>query len=276
MVGEDCSTDATASVVASYRAEHPDRIRVLPNDRNLGAKANFIRTLTACRAPYIAVLEGDDYWSDPDKLAVQAAFLDANPRYMGCGTLARELRGELLGRVYPESCPEDITLDHLSAVNPFFTCTVMYRRRVPPFPDWFGRLLLGDWPLHILHAVHGPLRLLPRVTGVYRIHPGGVWSPAGIVSKLEEMRLMFAFLGEALPRYGSRFADQRYEYDYLITLHTAAGGDWPKARATARRMASNLSEVGRRGVLRLAVAGSRVWFPLLYHAAAAVVRVGVP
>src|SRR5262249_32985339 len=86
VIGEDCSTDGTAAVVRRYANRHPERIRVLPRERNLGMHRNFADTWAACRGQYIAILEGDDYWTSPTKLSRQAAFLDARPDYTECFT----------------------------------------------------------------------------------------------------------------------------------------------------------------------------------------------
>ena len=84
LIGEDHSTDGTAAVVRRYADAHPDRIRAFIADRNEGGHANFDRLLQAARGRYVAWCEGDDYWTDPEKLAKQAAYLDAHPDIVLC------------------------------------------------------------------------------------------------------------------------------------------------------------------------------------------------
>lgn len=81
VIGEDCSTDRTRDICKSYKEKYPKKIKLLLQERNLGIIPNFIQTLRACDGEYIAMLEGDDYWTDPYKLQKQATFLDANPDY---------------------------------------------------------------------------------------------------------------------------------------------------------------------------------------------------
>jgi len=83
VIGEDCSTDGTRAVLLGMRDRDP-RIRLLLRDRNLGNIRNLTDTLAACRGEYVALLDGDDYWTSADKLQTQAAFLDAHPHYSSC------------------------------------------------------------------------------------------------------------------------------------------------------------------------------------------------
>ncbi len=62
VVGEDKSPDRTLDIVEEYRRRHPDKIRVIARKRNLGS-GNFVETYGACRGEYVAILEGDDYWT---------------------------------------------------------------------------------------------------------------------------------------------------------------------------------------------------------------------
>lgn len=81
VIGEDCSTDKTREIVLEYKAKYTGRIKLLLQEKNVGMMQNFIDTLRACNGKYIALLEGDDYWTDPLKLQKQMDFLEANPEY---------------------------------------------------------------------------------------------------------------------------------------------------------------------------------------------------
>ncbi len=84
IIGEDCSTDGTRDIVLEYAAKYPDIIRPLLPEKNLGMSKNFMETLQACTGKYIALCEGDDYWTDPYKLQKQVDFLEANEEYSIC------------------------------------------------------------------------------------------------------------------------------------------------------------------------------------------------
>jgi glycosyltransferase involved in cell wall biosynthesis len=81
VVGEDCSTDDTRAIVMYFHRRYPGRIVPLLREKNIGGARNIELTLAACRGQYVAMLEGDDYWTCEDKLQRQVDFLDANPDY---------------------------------------------------------------------------------------------------------------------------------------------------------------------------------------------------
>ena len=81
VIGEDCSTDGTREIILNYQKKHPDIIRIITSDQNVGGRQNGLRTLRACRGKYIAICEGDDYWLEPKKLQIQYNFLNNHPEY---------------------------------------------------------------------------------------------------------------------------------------------------------------------------------------------------
>ena len=72
VIGEDCSTDRTRDILKRLAEDNPDLIRLLLREKNLGGTENFYDTLRQCRGEYVAMLEGDDYWTNPQKLQMQA------------------------------------------------------------------------------------------------------------------------------------------------------------------------------------------------------------
>ena len=78
IIGDDCSTDGTADVVQGYKERYPEKIRVILNKKNIGARANFIATHSAAKGEYIAHVDCDDYFL-PGKLQAQADVLDNEP-----------------------------------------------------------------------------------------------------------------------------------------------------------------------------------------------------
>jgi glycosyltransferase involved in cell wall biosynthesis len=81
LIGEDNSVDHTRKIVKKSAAEHPDMIRLLLSEENLGAIENELRCLKAAKGKYVCFLEGDDFWVDKNKLQKQVDFLEANPDY---------------------------------------------------------------------------------------------------------------------------------------------------------------------------------------------------
>ena len=84
VIGEDCSTDSTRALAQQYEKRYPGRVRVLTPSSNLGVMPNLMATMFACEGEYIALVEGDDHWTDVTKLQMQADMLRANPNHAFC------------------------------------------------------------------------------------------------------------------------------------------------------------------------------------------------
>ncbi|MBA7699182.1 hypothetical protein ES703_107870 [subsurface metagenome] len=82
IIAEDCSTDGTREIVFDYAKKYPNTIKVITSGKNVGAHANAKRAFEACSGKYIAICEGDDYWTDPYKLQKQVDFLENNREYL--------------------------------------------------------------------------------------------------------------------------------------------------------------------------------------------------
>ena len=84
LIGDDYSTDGTRTLLQEYKLRYPDYIRLFLSPQNLGATRNAYNLLTNARGKYLATLEGDDYWTDSQKLQQQVDFLESHPAYVGC------------------------------------------------------------------------------------------------------------------------------------------------------------------------------------------------
>lgn len=187
LVGEDCSTDSTRAIVEELAARRPDLIRLRLAAVNQGAKRNFMGCFADCRGQYVTILEGDDFYTSPHKLQLQADALDERPDWAICFHPARCLYED--GLQGPEIYPADwqkpeATINDLFAANFMATAGVMFRNRLWKMPAWFVESDLGDWPLHILNAAHGNVGFLRDVMSVYRIHAKGVWSGRNLTANL--------------------------------------------------------------------------------------------
>lgn len=181
VVSDDCSTDRTGEIVARYADEHPGVVKAVRNETNLGAHTNWVRTLARCEGDYIALLDGDDYWTAPHKLRRQRELLDRD-------------RDAVLVFHPAEVCHEDGTshfwfpprrrdryeLGDLLRGNFIATSSVMYRNLRLDFPDWYDEAagMPGDWLLFCLHARHGSIAYIDEVMSAYRQHHAGIWSGA--------------------------------------------------------------------------------------------------
>ena len=178
VIGEDCSSDRTGEICRQYRNRHPDIIRLVQRPLNVGAVGNYLRTYAMCRGTYVAFLEGDDYWVDPNKLQTQVDFLDAHPQFAICchDVLVVDENGQGEDTLLAGTA-EDTTVEELCRGDYIATASCVVRNRLlERFPDWLYGLQGCDWALDILHAEHGRIRFLPQAMAVYRVHGASVWS----------------------------------------------------------------------------------------------------
>lgn len=218
VIGEDCSTDRTREIALDLQRRHPDRIRLLLHDRNLGANRNFVQTLRACRGQYIAILEGDDYWTRPDKLRKQTEFLEAHPECalsFHCVKLVYEGNASM-APVYPPPEYKTIsTLEDILERNFIQTCSTVFRNGlIRDFPDWFFDAPVGDWPLHVMNAVHGHIGFLPQIMGVHRMHGGGVWSSQSLANTQRRVIETRRLLRRLVDRKHHRLLAEEMARDY--------------------------------------------------------------
>jgi hypothetical protein len=148
-----------------------------------------METYGACRGEYIALLDGDDYWTDPRKLVLQTRYLDEHPDCSMCFHNASVLLpdGTLWEWNYTDQAQAEFaSIADLLEVNPIATCSAMVRRAcLPGFPSWFETLPWEDWPLYMLLAERGRIGYLSQVMAVYRNHGRGLWSGLGPAAQFE-------------------------------------------------------------------------------------------
>jgi glycosyltransferase involved in cell wall biosynthesis len=187
VVGDDASTDQAPAIIRHYAEKYPDRIRAYLHATNLGpasprefaGRNNVLFLLKACRGQYVALCEGDDYWTDPHKLQKQVDFLDAHPDFAICHHNMRV--------VYEDGSPEHLfnppsqkgvsTVEDLLRDEWFMaTASLLYRNYflTDDFAPWHAQAAAGDWALVIQLAARGKIGYLPEIMGVYRKHRGGL------------------------------------------------------------------------------------------------------
>ncbi len=217
VVGEDCSTDRTREILLDLQSAHPEVIRLLLREKNLGPQRNYATTFAACSGEYIAMLEGDDYWTNPKKLQKQVDALDAHPEWSVCFHITRRVYddGSKEPELYPANWTKEVaTVYDLLKGNLFNTCSQVFRNRLfGPLPSWLLEVEPGDWITNILNADQGPIGCILEVMADYRIHSQGIWSSKGRAYQLREIL-------RALSRLDHHFAGKYREPidEYRINL----------------------------------------------------------
>ena len=184
VVGEDCSTDNTRGILKSYAERYPGRFKLILRERNLGLVANFRDALDSCSGKYIAMCDGDDYWTDPEKLRKQVGFLESRPEYGIVFTDAdvyyeeekRFVRG--YDRRIRKTVPQgDVFSALLFGPNPYRVSTSLYRnsllaeyKKIITMRDFY----VNDFPLWVSLARRSLVGYIPQSTAVYRIRARSV------------------------------------------------------------------------------------------------------
>lgn len=200
IVGEDGSTDQTRAIVEDYHRRYPDLIRPVYQAGNAGVGANLRASFRACRGQYLALLEGDDYWTSPRKLQQQVDWLDAHPDYTMCyhdlvSLHAPPGAAPVLAPVARHTGERtEIHFTDFLQSSPTHVSTVVLRQVYAELPEWLFSVYPIDTPLMMLYAARGKVRRLPGAQSVYRIHAGGSWSAASRQRRLGQFLPMYARL----------------------------------------------------------------------------------
>jgi glycosyltransferase involved in cell wall biosynthesis len=180
VIANDCSPDNTDAIVKHYINHHPKGhlIKYFRHEMNLGMQKNGLFAVQQCYGKYIALCEGDDYWTDPLKLQKQVDFMEANPEVSLCGHSGSVLKDDFVNEYYSSFKKQQyFTLMDLIRCNPFLTASVCFRQSVLPLPDWYFKVHgIGDYSLYYCARLKGELALLPDNMCIYRVHAGGIWS----------------------------------------------------------------------------------------------------
>jgi len=177
ILANDCSPDKTDEVVQLILQNHPKAsvIKYIKHENNIGMMPNFIFALQQCKSDYIALCEGDDYWTDPLKLQKQVDFLEANTDFVLCFHLVDILKpdgtivNDFITKV-PKNYEVIETLARLG--NYIHTPSVVFRNIIKEFPFEFKLSPIGDFFLYMLLAEHGKVKYIEDVTAVYRYGVG--------------------------------------------------------------------------------------------------------
>lgn len=181
IIGEDCSTDDSRTIVDRYSRMHPNIVHPIFHEKNLGASENTRILLQECHGKYLALCDGDDYWTDPFKLQKQVDFLEKNPDFMICFHNTEEKYDEGLKESFLYCAPTQkqvsTTEDLLRDQNFIPTCSAVFRNKlISKMPEFFFQLGMGDWTLHILNSEFGKINYINEVMAVHRLHANGIWS----------------------------------------------------------------------------------------------------
>jgi RimJ/RimL family protein N-acetyltransferase/glycosyltransferase involved in cell wall biosynthesis len=177
VVGEDCSKDRSREILLKYQSKFPGKFKLLLHAHNVGAANNQNMVLSSCTGSYIAMCEGDDYWTDPLKLQKQVGFLEKNKHISIISHNVNLLQGNELIKSSGISFNCKVSLKNMIRYNMMNTLSVVFRNKLASFDyEILAKYPIGDWPLFCLILKYGDGILSKEVMATYRVHDNGAWS----------------------------------------------------------------------------------------------------
>ncbi|MEY8767061.1 glycosyltransferase [Francisella philomiragia] len=182
IVSDDCSSDRTANIIREYEKKYPNIIKPMYQEENMRSKVtNLLQSvfLPKVKGKYIAVCDGDDYWTDPHKLQKQVDFLEVNPEFIGCAHATRFLRdGQITELVSNADSDKSVySFEEYAGLHYFHTSSWVYRYdKYKKQVNEYLKLNNGDAYLSFVFLSFGPIKYLDQEMSVYRINEKGVWS----------------------------------------------------------------------------------------------------
>ena len=206
IVHEDASTDRTAAILKKYQDDYPEQIRVIFQTQNQFSKKglNLWRDITfkEARGKYIALCEGDDYWTDPEKLQKQVDFLEQHPDYVISWTnYLNNKNGQLFPNDFKTTLPEVYTVNFDNLFNPYCTLTLtcVFKKAAIDFNKYAQFEHAKDNTLYALALCSGKGVYLNFQSAVYRWHSGGIYSQKSNFFKRHSSYLNVKEIYELLP-----------------------------------------------------------------------------
>ena len=183
IVADDFSTDNTLNIIKENLDKRKMNYQVLLSYQNLGIYKNYKRAYQACRGEYIAILEGDDYWTSPNRLSNHIAFLDNHRECVLSFNEYISLYEETSKFIYPLVEKSTNDFEYISAndmasgnkIGNLSTC-VFRHDILNKMEEKFFDMGFADWFLGLFLGQYGLLAKQKDVSSVYRKHSNGLWS----------------------------------------------------------------------------------------------------
>ena len=211
IIRDDCSTDRTASIVRDYAEKFPGIIRPIFEKENTFSQG--VRPMPAvvklATGKYLAICDGDDYWTDPRKLQIQVDFLEKHPEYVVSGhdAVIIDDQGNRVGdSQLPDMHKRDYSAQELAAGEAWIlTMSWVYRNVIDEFAPERKMVLNGDTFLTSILGGYGKSHYHDDIKpAAYRVHSGSVWSSLEQGDKVYDLINTWYWIS----RYYKRIGDQ--------------------------------------------------------------------
>lgn len=216
LIGDDCSLDSSIEIIKHYQKKYPKIIKAIFRKKNIGSMENLKDLFCQCKSKYISICEGDDFFTDPNKLQIQADYLDKHPECSLCfhpvNVFVENQKDS--GYIYPDpKLKFSKNTKELVKWNFIQTNSVMYVNQYD-YKNIPTNIIPGDWFLHLYHAKKGKIGFINKVMSSYRRHPKSLWwnydkNISEILKKYSNQHLGMYFAANKL-------FDKNTEYENII------------------------------------------------------------
>lgn len=189
LIHDDASTDGTEEIIREYEAKYPDIIKPLYEKENQyikGRKGSLVFNFPRAKGKYVALCEGDDYWTDPLKLQKQVEQMEKYPEASMCVALNKQVHTKTGNETVDDKyLGKNFPLIYFKDLNKYFhTSTYLIRKStLDILTANYPNLFIGDTSLRYLLINEGPFVVLNEVESVYRITGTGIWTSLSNYSK---------------------------------------------------------------------------------------------
>ena len=231
IIGDDHSDDKTKKIIEEYQMLYPEIIKLIPSSENMGITKNLKRCLEVVTGDYVAICEGDDYWTDPYKLQKQAYFLESKKGFALCFNAVSVIYEDKPGKNYyahknlkkNSFTTRDLIQDNL--IGNFSCC--MYRTAViKKLPDFLYDIFTVDWMFNMACSEYGKIGFINESMSVYRKHNNAYWSSKDSLYKKKEIlknidiyNKFFSYrYDEEFVKLKKRFSNEGYRYSKPVDV----------------------------------------------------------
>ncbi|MEG3071865.1 MAG: glycosyltransferase family 2 protein [Peptococcaceae bacterium] len=180
LIHDDASTDKTAYIVKEYERKYPKLIKPIYQNENQyskGVKVGLLNTKRA-KGKYLAICEGDDYWTDPNKLQKQVNYMENNPDCTMCFHNANIINenGLSTGKMLIDKSisSRKYTAGELAVLGFIPTASKIYLKSIFDHPpEWYSKSVVGDYPSQLIIASHGYAYYINESMSNYRTLSSG-------------------------------------------------------------------------------------------------------
>lgn len=182
IIGEDCSIDSTKKIIEEYVKKYPQKIKLITSDNNVGFMKNLKRVFEVAKGDYIAICEGDDYWTDEYKLQKQISYMRNHTDCSLCfhnAEILNDINNKIIGSIKNEKENKIYNASEVIDGKGGFIPTqsiVIKKDVIKKLPKWYWTSSVGDYPLQVIASLNGYVYYINENMSIYRTNINTAWT----------------------------------------------------------------------------------------------------